>query len=173
MALNGGPSAFMLQAAETVHEPNTRTRLIKRNTTYGLAVILILVCAAALNTWDQSNAPHKTSDDSAEALARAFTNQQSDLQVRGQGHISKILPDDTKGSKHQRLIITTSAEQSILIAHNIDLAPRVKNPKGGDLIEFYGEYEWNRQGGVIHWTHHDPQNRHPHGWLKHEGHVDK
>ncbi|HGP4722057.1 DUF3465 domain-containing protein, partial [Vibrio cholerae] len=25
--------------------------------------------------------------------------------------------------------------------------------------------------GVLHWTHKDPQNRHAHGWLKHNGQV--
>ncbi|MBA5764809.1 DUF3465 domain-containing protein, partial [Vibrio sp. 404] len=24
-------------------------------------------------------------------------------------------------------------------------------------------------GGVIHWTHKDPRNKHAHGWLKHQG----
>ncbi|MDE1266260.1 DUF3465 domain-containing protein, partial [Vibrio aestuarianus] len=33
----------------------------------------------------------------------------------------------------------------------------------------YGEYEWNKKGGVMHWTHNDPNNKHPHGWLKHNG----
>ncbi|HCJ6793132.1 DUF3465 domain-containing protein, partial [Acinetobacter baumannii] len=24
---------------------------------------------------------------------------------------------------------------------------------------------------VLHWTHHDPQNRHENGWLKHNGRI--
>ena len=50
----------------------------------------------------------------------------------------------------------------------IDLAKRVPVERG-DTIEFRGEYEWNEKGGVVHWTHHDPQDRHDHGWIEFEG----
>jgi len=107
--------------------------------------------------------------NSDSALQSAYDNRQSDLQVQGQGVVSRILPDDLDGSRHQRFILKLGTGQRLLIAHNIDLAPRVKALDAGDTVEFYGEYEWNSKGGVIHWTHHDPDNRHIGGWLKHRG----
>ncbi|WP_411725540.1 DUF3465 domain-containing protein [Methyloglobulus sp.] len=49
------------------------------------------------------------------------------------------------------------------MTYNIDLVPRVEGLKVGALIDFYGEYEWNKKGGVVHWTHHDPKRLHPNG----------
>ncbi|EJL6542760.1 DUF3465 domain-containing protein [Vibrio cholerae] len=104
-------------------------------------------------------------------LQQAYQSQQSDLQVQGVGQVVKVLPDDNDGSRHQKFILKLNSGQTLLVAHNIDLAPRIPNLKVDDSVEFYGEYEWNKKGGVLHWTHKDPQNRHAHGWLKHNGQV--
>lgn len=115
----------------------------------------------------QPNSEQRTSND--QQIVNAFQNRQSDLQVGGSGVVIKTLPDDTVGSKHQKFILKLLSGQTLLIAHNIDLAPRINSLRNGDTIEFYGEYEWNSKGGVLHWTHRDPAGRHVHGWLKHQG----
>ena len=106
---------------------------------------------------------------SIDQLQHAYDNKVSNLQVEGSGVVKAILKDDTKGSKHQRIIVNLATGQTILLVHNIDLAPRVENLNKGDEIAFFGEYEWNEKGGIIHWTHHDPQNKHVAGWVKHNG----
>lgn len=76
--------------------------------------------------------------------------------IKGEGTIIKVLPDDTNPPRHQRILIKIDDNRTLLIAHNIDLAPRVEAPQKGDSISFYGEYIDNDQGGLIHWTHHNP-----------------
>ena len=104
-------------------------------------------------------------------IQRAFDQQLNDVQVRGSGIVTRLLEDDEEGSRHQKFILELDSGQTLLIAHNIDLAPRINSLQEGDRIEFYGEYEWNPQGGVVHWTHHDPDGHHPGGWIKHEGNT--
>ncbi len=104
-------------------------------------------------------------------IASAYASQSSDIQVSSYGTVIKLLPDDNKGSRHQRFILKLANNQTILIAHNIDLAPKILSLRKGDTVEFNGEYEWNKKGGVVHWTHHDPAGRHQGGWLKHNGSV--
>lgn len=110
-----------------------------------------------------------STQSAASALQNAYNNRQSDLQVQGEGVVTKMLSDDLEGSRHQRFILKLSTGQTLLVAHNIDIAPRINILRTGDAVEFYGEYEWSSKGGVIHWTHHDPGGRHIGGWLKHDG----
>jgi hypothetical protein len=108
---------------------------------------------------------------SADQVAAAFENGRSNVQVQGSGNVTKILADDNDGSRHQRFIVRLASGQTVLVSHNIDLANRVTSLQTGDLIEFYGEYEWNAKGGVIHWTHRDPRRGHVDGWIKHNGQM--
>lgn len=102
-------------------------------------------------------------------IAAAYLTKANDVDVSGAGTVTRILADDNDGSRHQRFILDVQAERTILIAHNIDLAPRIEDIKVGDVVEFKGVYEWNDLGGVVHWTHHDPQRQRPGGWLKYRG----
>lgn len=114
-------------------------------------------------------APDRAPSGGDQILARAFEEGRSDVQVEGRGVVRRVLPDDNDGSRHQRFVVALESGRTLLIAHNIDVAPRVVGLREGDAVAFRGEYEWNPEGGVIHWTHKDPARRHPAGWLKHNG----
>ncbi|MGB4811699.1 MAG: DUF3465 domain-containing protein [Methylophilaceae bacterium] len=106
---------------------------------------------------------HLQSDNAA--LIQAFQNKKSHLFVEGSGVVKKLLAEDNQGSRHQKFLVSISPEQTLLFAHNIDLAPSVPIAVG-DTIQFRGEYIYNPKGGVMHWTHRDPQAKTEGGWIK-------
>jgi hypothetical protein len=139
---------------------------------------VLLLAAIAAVAWFLNRSPAPVLDtapgpDAAEAatdpIAAAFAARRSDVPVTGSGRVSRLLGDDSLGDRHQRFILALDSGQSLLVAHNIDLAPRVGPLAVGDTVEFHGVYEWNDKGGVVHWTHHDPEGRHDAGWIRHRG----
>lgn len=84
------------------------------------------------------------------------------------GTVERTLPDDNEGSRHQRFILAVPGGRTLLVAHNIDLADRVPI-KTADHLSLRGRYETNDRGGVIHWTHHDPDGSTPGGWIEFRG----
>ena len=116
---------------------------------------------------DGAGAPAPGAGDAA--LAKAFDDRASDLEVEGDGTVDRLLPDDEEGSRHQRFILRLASGQTVLVAHNIDLAPRVEGLEVGETIAVRGVYEWNSEGGTIHWTHHDPDGEHSPGWMRYGG----
>ena len=104
-------------------------------------------------------------DDSS--VLRLYEEQRSGEMVEGVGTVDRRLRDDVDGSRHQRFILSLSSGHTLLVSHNIDLAPRIADLEEGDVVMFRGQYEWNDRGGILHWTHHDPNGRRQGGWLRH------
>lgn len=144
-----------------------------------LAIVLVAVGLAGVTACGSpaTTIPGETRDDAQATspvgsdadFARAFADRAVGLGIEGQGTVSKLLTDDTDGARHQRFIVRLDSGQTLLLTHNIDIAPRVGGLRVGDVVSFRGEYEWNAEGGVIHWTHHDPTGDHPAGWITHDG----
>lgn len=141
-----------------------RAKAVLIETAVAVLAVIFVSCASHDPATERSATPH---DDSS--IGRAFASGTSDVQVEGEGTVIRVLPDDVDGSRHQRFIVQLASGQTLLITHNIDVAPRIAGLKVGDNIGFNGEYVWNEKGGVIHWTHHDPQGRHVAGWVMHNG----
>ena len=134
-----------------------------------LTLAVLLIGGYFANYFIEPPANNLNDGSNTSTVADLYQQGRSDVQIQVHGHVSRVLADDTKGSQHQRFIIKLNDNNTVLVAHNIDLAPRVANLKTGDAVTVFGEYEWNQQGGVLHWTHHDPAQRHIDGWIEHNG----
>lgn len=96
----------------------------------------------------------------------AYTKRDTGRWIEGTGFVRRLLNDnDATGIRHQRIVIQVPGGDTLLIAHNVELAERL--PVGlGDRIHFRGVYEWNDQGGLVHWTHHDPLGEEDGGYVR-------
>lgn len=140
------------------------------------AVLLVVVAGAAYYVADRGGVPlaEAASSTAAQRPAQdeariAFEARARDRRITAFGVVERILADDRDGSPHQRFIIRTGGGISLLIAHNLDLAPRLSGLKVGDAVTVVGEYVWNDKGGLMHWTHDDPQGRHAVGYIEWRG----
>lgn len=134
-----------------------------------VAVVLVLLGLAGVAAGGCGASSRDAEGGDGDAiLAAAFRDRVNDLQVRGSGTVARLLADDDDGSRHQRFVVRLDSGQTLLVAHNIDVAPRVEGLAVGDEIAFSGVYEWSAEGGSIHWTHGDPDGDHAAGWLRHD-----
>ena len=129
----------------------------------GRAIVVVVV---GLLAWTASRRP--AGAPPATGFEHALAERLSGVVITTEGRVKKLLPDDTRGSRHQRILLDMGERRTLLVVHNIDLAPRVP-ARAGDWLRVRGEYEWNDLGGLVHWTHHDPDGRRPGGWIEHEG----
>lgn len=151
---------------------------IQKNNLVIVTIIVVLIAAYVGIDLKQNNLNdnvvqtsivEEAAVDDQHKIMQAYKQQISNIQVQSKGEVKAILADDNDGSRHQKMILKLENDLTVLVAHNIDLAPRVEGLRKGEIVEFYGEYEYSPKGGVIHWTHHDPQGKHVDGWLKYQG----
>ncbi|GAA6151137.1 DUF3465 domain-containing protein [Pseudoteredinibacter isoporae] len=129
-------------------------------------VLLLLVYGVYQFGNKQAESRQPGEYDDLVSLQQAVTAKRSKVWFdETQFTVYKLLADDTKGSRHQRFLVRREGLPTLLVAHNIDLAPRAPLRPGQSLY-IKGRYEWNQKGGVLHWTHHDPRGVQPGGWLR-------
>jgi hypothetical protein len=139
-----------------------------------IALLLVSVVASLVRDWLPWSDPSDggiaitAEDGEEEEVLELFESRRSGEMVVVAGIVDGVLSDDNDGSRHQRFIVRTGSGHTLLVAHNIDLAPRVPL-RAGDQVRLRGEYEWNDQGGVLHWTHDDRAGDHPGGWIEFQG----
>jgi hypothetical protein len=122
------------------------------------AIVLFFVIAPACM-------PPTTTDNAA--VERAYAEHRSTVQVSAQGEVTRVLADDSGPSGvHQRFIIRLAGStQTVLVENNVTIGQRAPVVEAKDVL-VHGEYVWNDEGGLIHFTHHDPDRSHEGGWIE-------
>jgi len=138
---------------------NRETVLVRPVSMSAVALFLLLAPACM---------PPTTPDNAA--VERAYAEKRSTVEVTAQGVVTRVLEDDGGPSgMHQRFIIRlTGATQTVLVDNNVTVGQRAPVARDDEVI-VHGEYIWNEQGGLIHFTHHDPAPSHEGGWIELRG----
>ena len=122
----------------------------------GIALLLVVSCA-------------RMAPDNA-SIERDYAERRSLVEVTAEGVVTSVLTDESGPSgMHQRFIIRLAeGSQTVLVDNNVTIGQRAPVAPGDDVI-VHGEYVWNDQGGLIHFTHHDPAPAHEGGWIELRG----
>lgn len=155
----------MTPGSEEVRRAALRRQLYGRVPGALIALVLISVVAVPYFTGNRADTPLSSGE---EQVLDAYHNQRSEVWMVVSGEVEHQLKDDQKGTPHQRFILRLSNGHTLLVAHNTALAERVP-VRAGDDLSLRGRYEWNHKGGVMHWTHHDPDGDIEGGWIEHRG----
>ncbi len=98
-----------------------------------------------------------------------FQAHSSGIWMTVRARVERLLPDETGQYRHQRFIVRCPGGQTLLIVNNVSVGSRV--PAGQDrIIVVHGQYVWNSLGGLVHFTHHDPEGTSG-GWILYNGRV--
>lgn len=162
---------------------------LKQSALFTTILLSGLITACDANNHNQTNMANSTMDvtdktqkitlkglseglkSDALTIKTAYKKKLEDVFIEDAGEVVKLLKDDTYGAQHQRFIVRVMNGKTVLIAHNIDIASRINTLQVGDKITFRGEYVYNPKGGILHWTHHDPDGSSAGGWIQHAGKI--
>lgn len=104
------------------------------------------------------------------AVQRAFEQHASGIELTATGQVDRLLSDQTgPAGPHQRFVVRLPERgMTVLVEHNLSIAPRVPVAAGAPVV-VHGEYIWNAEGGLVHFTHHDPDGSHEGGYILYAG----
>ena len=130
------------------------------------SVWLALSCSAALAACASA-----TQSDNAAALADIAAGRSGD-EVVVDGvvtHVGRTTPGESGTHEHFDIVVTSGAtSREILVADNVTIGEAAP-VRPGDRVTVKGVLESDTGGPVIHWTHHDPANRHEAGFVMLDG----
>jgi uncharacterized protein DUF3465 len=133
-----------------------------------LVAVLALFTVGACGSAPRAGTVTASADNAA--VKSAFERRAENVELTASGAIDRVLSDqDGPSGPHERFIVRLSdVGMTLLVEHNLSIAPRVPVAVGATVL-VHGEYVWNAQGGLLHFTHHDPDGSHEGGYIVYGG----
>lgn len=116
-----------------------------------------------------ANSAAKEAAVGCRVVHRDFVQHRNGVWVTLDAAIIRILPDATGRYRHQRFVVLCPGGETVLIVNDVSIGRRVPVIVGG-AIGVRGQYIWNAQGGLVHFTHHSDTGGSA-GWILWHGRV--
>ncbi len=101
-------------------------------------------------------------------VSEAFRRHQSGNWLSLTASVDRLLPDSTSLHTEQRFIVRCGNGQTVLIDNDVGVGQRVPVVVGV-AITLRGQFIWNDEGGLVHYTHHGGPNNG--GWILFRNHL--
>lgn len=102
------------------------------------------------------------------SVRQSFDHGQSGVWLALTARVTRLLPDAYGKYQHQRFIVACSSGLTVEIVNDVSVGRRAP-VSPGDQISVRGEYIWNPEGGLIHFTHHGGSGEG--GWILLRGKI--
>ena len=132
-------------------------RRVRRRFAALIAPLAAILCACA-----QTQSPNDR------ALCDAYSGARSHVEVVADGTVARLLGvQPGRISPHEGFLLALGSGCSLVVRveANTDFTGPIPLARGQRVL-VKGEYEYYPLGGVIHWTHRDPQGRHEGGYIE-------
>lgn len=106
-------------------------------------------------------------------ICALYASGSGGVEVIAQGTVLGIL--GTRGGpsgEHEGFLLKLNEQCDLLlrVETNVDITGPVPL-QTGEVVTVKGQFEDDPEGGVIHWTHHDPSGRHVSGYVEADGKI--
>lgn len=104
----------------------------------------------------------------AHSVQNAYKDKKNKVQVKGRGQVLDPPAQYQVDNQFQIFNVRLKDNHVITVYHDLAHAKFIPNLKEGDDVRFYGEYYYTDAGGEIRFTHKDPKQQRPDGWIEHD-----
>jgi hypothetical protein len=129
-----------------------------RYRTLALAIALLAGAACSGQTEQPNNAQ----------VCSLYASGSSGVEVIAQGTVLGVLgTNEGPSGEHEGFLLGLKQDCDLMlrVETNVDITGPVP-VQDGQVVTVKGQFEDDAEGGVIHWTHHDPSGRHVAGYVE-------
>jgi hypothetical protein len=104
-------------------------------------------------------------------FTRAWQQRLSGVQLSMEGKISRVFSAGETDAGQQKFVLQLAQGQSVTVIHDATLGAAIEGLAVGETIEVSGEYHWTADGGIMRWTHRNPEDNRQAGWVNYKGRL--